>query len=141
MPVKPENREIPSTTRQSANARRLFGCGVDTYLFERKYAALSDEKQRRLDRVARRVALTARLRYEMGFRDNPFRSREEDYLLRSVELSSIEVYLLCTCLDTLAGKPRYKPFAKWVAQQPDVTAADARAIADLYDRYQEEYGV
>lgn len=129
------------TTRQSTNARRVFGCGVDSFLFERKYAALFQENQARLERVARRVGLTAKLRYEIGFRENPFRSREEDYLLRSVELSSVEVYLLCTCLDTLAGRPRYKPFPKWIAEQPAVTAVDAEGIASLYGRYEEEYGV
>jgi hypothetical protein len=123
------------------NAQRVFACGVDPLLFKRKHQVLSEENQARLERVARRVGLTARLRYEMGFRDNPLRSSEEDYLLRSVELSSIEVYLLCTCLDTLAGRPRHKPFRQWVAEQPDVTGLDADAIADLYDRYQEEYGV
>jgi hypothetical protein len=123
------------------NVQRIFGCGIDRRLFNRKYEALSKEDQERLERVARRVHLTLKLRYEMGFRDNPLGSTGEGYILRDVELPSIEVYLLCTCLDTLAGKPTYKCFDKWITQQPDVTAVDRKGIVNLVDRYKEEYGV
>jgi hypothetical protein len=85
--------------------------------------------------------LTLKLRYEMGFYNNPFPWRDEGYRLRHVELPSIEVYLLCTCLDTLAGKPVHKNFKDWIREQPNIIDLGLENITRLYSQYEDEYGV
>ena len=102
------------------NVQRVFGCGIDGQAFKANYEGLSDENQFRLSRVAGRVWLTLQLRYEMAFYNNPFAWRNEEYSLRHIEVPSIEVYLLWTCLETLAGKPVHKNFKDWIKEQPNI---------------------
>lgn len=122
--------------------QRVFGCGVDGHTFKVKYRELSEKNRLRLGRVAGRVWLTLKLRYEMAFLyNNPFALGGEEYNLRHIELPSIEIYLLCTCLDTLAGKPIHKNFKDWVKDQPNTTGFDLEEITRLCAQYEEEYGV
>jgi len=123
------------------NVQQVFGCGIDGQAFKTKYEGLSDKNQFRLGRVASRVWLTLKLRYEMAFYSNPFARRGEEYNLRRVELPSIEVYLLCTCLDTLAGKPTYKSFENWLKEQPNIIDLGLKEIAHLHSQYLDEHGV
>ena len=123
------------------NLQRAFGCGIDGQVFKTKYERLSDENRLRLGKVAGRVWLTLKLRYELVLPSNPFASSTEDYSLRYVELPSMEVYLLCTCLDTLAGKSVYRNFKDWIREQPDTTELGLDDITRLYSQYEDEYGV
>lgn len=123
------------------NVQRVFGCGIDGQVFKTKNERLSIKNQSRLGRVAGRVWLTLKLRYEMAFCNNPFPWRYEEYSLRHVELPSIEVYLLCTCLDTLAGKPVHKNFKDWIEEQPNTNNFGKEDIKSLYSQYEAEYGV
>jgi hypothetical protein len=121
------------------NIQLVFGCGIDGQTLKARYEGLSEENKLRLGRVAGRVWLTLKLRYEMAFYNNPFAWRGEEYNLKHVELPSIEV--LCTCLDTLAGKPVHKNFKDWIRGQPNVTGLGLEEITHLYAQYEEEYGV
>lgn len=122
------------------NVQRVFGCGIDGRAFKAKYEGLSDEDQFRLSRVAGRVLLTLKLRYEVAFHSNPFAWRGEESGLRHVALPSTEVYLLCTCLDTLAGKAVHKSFPDWTKEQP-TTMDWWKDTETVWSRYQDEYGV
>ena len=62
-------------------ARTVFGCGVDKQLFQDRYEALDEEEQQRLERVARRVWITLKLRYETFTFSDPFQASEERYYL------------------------------------------------------------
>jgi hypothetical protein len=85
--------------------------------------------------------LTLKLRYETGFYNNPFPWGYEGYALRHIELPSIEVYLLCACLDTLAGKPVYRSFERWMREQPNAIDLSVKDVVRLYSSYMDEYGV
>jgi hypothetical protein len=123
------------------DVQRVFGCGVGGQTFKAKYEGLSDKDRLRLERVARRVWLTLKLRYETIFLKNPFAWSDEEFALAEVELPSIEVYLLCTCLDTLAGKPNYAEFGDWLKDQKDVMNLGIQEVTCLYEQYKKEHGV
>ncbi len=119
---------------------QVFGCGIRRNTFKAHYENLSEEEQHRLERVARRIWLTLKLRYETAFYRNPFVPRSEDYSLDYVELPSIRVYLLCTCLDTIAGKHKHVDFDQWLKSQSGVTGLDIDGMTKLYKQYKEEHG-
>ena len=123
------------------SVQQVLGCGIDGQTFKTKYERLSEENKLRLGRVADRVRLTLKIRYEMAFYNNPFAWGAEEYSLRYVELPSIEVYLLCTCLDTLAGQPVHRNFKDWIRDQLSVTSLSLEEVTHLYAQYEEEYGV
>lgn len=123
------------------NVQRVFGCGIDGQVFKDKYKGLSDENRSRLIRVAGRVWLTQKLRYELALYSHPFAWQGEEYSLRHVEIPSMEVYLLCTCLDTLAGRAVYKNFKDWIKEQPDIENLGLKEITALYSQYEEAYGI
>jgi len=126
---------------QSTLVRRLFSCGVDRRVFEASYERLSEDEQIRLERVAKRVWLSLKLRYETAFYASPFAHPDEGYFLTRVELPSIEIYLLCTCLDILAGRSAYKDFGSWLKTQANVTNINLDDVVRLFAQYQAEYGV
>jgi hypothetical protein len=121
--------------------RQMFGCGIDRQVFEAKLEGLSEEDRLRLDRVAWRMQLTFKLRYETSLNRNPCAWKYEDFNLRAVELPAIEVYLLCTCLDALTDRPPYVDFGQWLKQQEDVIGLGKQEIINLYTRYKREHGV
>ena len=123
------------------NAQKVFGCGIDDQIFKKRYDTLSESTQNRLERVANRAWLTLKLRYEMGFFRNPFSLNNEEYSLFYVEMPSIRVYLLCTCLDTLAGKDTYKEFDIWLRDQERNENLNIENVIQLYKQYKKEYGV
>ncbi len=123
------------------DVQRVFGCGIDRQTFKAKYEGLQEKDRLRLERAARRLWLTLKLRYEVAFYRSPFAWSGEEFHLTNVELPSIEIYLLCTCLDTLAGRPDYKDFGEWLQAQENVAGLDVDRVTGLYDRYKEEYGV
>jgi len=123
------------------NIQRVFGCGIDRQTFKTKYEGLPNKEKLRLERVARRLWLTLKLRYEVAFYRNPITWEKEGFTLTNVELPSIEIYLLCTCLDTLAGKPTYVEFGEWVKSQESTGSLDKNGIINLYNQYKDEYGI
>ncbi len=123
------------------DALHVFGCGVNKQHFETKLNALDQENQQRLERVARRIWVTLKLKYEMGVYQNPFEAPYDRFILTHDELPAIGIYLLVTCLDTLAGKAQFVDFRDWLKDQPDVTDLNLEGIIGLYTRYMGEYGV
>lgn len=123
------------------DALHVFGCGVNKKYFETKFKALDQEDQQRLERVARRVWITLKLKYELGAYQNPFESPNERFILAHYELPAMGIYLLVTCLDTLAGKARFVDFRDWLKNQPDEKDLTWERIINLYTRYTDECGV
>jgi hypothetical protein len=119
---------------------KVFSCGVEGQIFKAHYAAMAEEECRRLDRVAWRMWLTLQLRYRAKFSSN-FTLRGEDSLnLAYVELPSLEIYLLLTCLDTLAGDPKWSSFDKWLKEHPVDCNLNTEGILDLFELWREDHG-
>lgn len=123
------------------DALYVFGCGVNRQYFESQFNALDQENQLRLERVARRIRFTLKLKYEIGIYQNPFEAPYDHFLLLHDELPALGIYLLVTCLDTLAGKAQFMDFRDWLRDQPDVTGMSLEGIVSLYTAYQTDYGV
>ena len=121
--------------------KRIFGCGIEPDVFQRRYLSLSEKDQGRLKLVAKRVWLTQKMRYELATYTNPVASSDEKYALNYVELPSIEVYLLCTCLDTLAGQADHVEFVTWLRDKATSESLTLNEIQRAYSQYQEEQGV
>lgn len=86
-------------------AYRAFGFGVDSLDFARVLLRLSvnrpDEYQR-LHRVAGRLVFIDYLRYEAGWRISIDSSDYSMFMRLGYNIDALEIYLLCTCIDTLA---------------------------------------
>ncbi len=124
------------------NVQRVFGCGIDWQTFKMKYEGLSDlDEKLRLERVAKRLQFTLHLRYRVAFYKSPIGWNQEGYTFVNEELPSTEIYLLCTCLDTLAGKRTYLKFEDWVESREDAGRWDKNSIINLYKQYSDEYGI
>lgn len=123
------------------DALHIFGCGVNRKNLETKFNALEEENQIRLERVARRIWLTLKLKYEIGTHQNPCEASYDQFLLVNDELPAIGIYLLVTCLDTLAGKAQFVDFPDWLKYQPSITTKYKEEIINLYNRYKNDFGV
>lgn len=122
-------------------AKVVFSCGIDWREFQAAYDGLKEEDKNRLERVARRLWLANMLRHEISAYYQPFRRHQDSFELERIELPSIEIYLLCSCIDTLAGSPSHVDFRDWVKKQTHVHCSGVEEICDLYARYTEEHGV
>jgi len=126
------------------NARLVFGYGIEEQVFEKKYNLLGEE-QRRLERVANRISVILKLKYEVGinYAQGNFYAFDH-YLFREEEFPAIIIYLLVTCLDTLAG-PAYLEFDLWLNKQSDEKFKEKycnkEEIIRLYKKYKEEFGI
>jgi hypothetical protein len=121
--------------------KRVFGCGIERGAFQVRYLSLSEKDQGRLKLVAKRVWLTQKMRYELSTYANPVASSDEKHALNYVELPSVEVYLLCTCLDTLAGQADHVDFVTWLGDKATSESLTLNEIQHAYSQYQEEQGV
>lgn len=121
---------------------KTFGCSFDQESFDKFYAARPAEERDRLNHVASRVWMTLQLRYRFTYEPNPTLRGGDWLLLTYTEKPSLEIYLLATCLDTLAGQPGNKDFDEWLAEQilPD-QVVDKTKISALYKNWRKEYGV
>lgn len=117
---------------------RIFGCGIEHRLFESKYKALPIDQKSLLRRVAWRVWFTLKLRYEVAFRTHPFVA-DDSYELTRVEIPSLEVYLLVTCLDTFAGQD-HQQFPEWLKQQPPSVCSSLEDCLVLFEQWRAECG-
>lgn len=124
------------------NVQRAFGCGIDGQTFKIKYEGLSNPNEKlRLERVAKRLQFTLHLRYRVAFYRSPIGWNQEGHTFTNEELPSTEIYLLCTCLDALAGKPTYLKFEDWLELQESTGCWDKNDIINLYKKYNNEHGV
>jgi hypothetical protein len=121
--------------------QNVFTCGISHQLFKEKYDYLSESDKNRLVRVSERVWLTIKLRYEQTFIHNPLALKYKEFNLQFEELPSIEVYLLCTCLDTLAGQGEYTSFDEWLENQNIKEGLAITDVISLYNQYADECGI
>lgn len=108
--------------------QRELGYGISENVFADKFNQLDKTNQERLKRVAERLKTINTLSYESVFLENPYGN---PFFERS-ELRSIQMYLYCTCIDTLAGEPDFKDFYNWIRQKDDLSKSNI-------DKYHEEY--
>jgi hypothetical protein len=120
------------------NVKYIFCCGIDNQTLQSKLANLSEDNQRRLERVAIRVGVSLKIRYKLTLYRKPFPSPNDEFLINQVELPALEIYLLVTCLDTLAGQAVHKRFPDWLKQQPDLGQIGLEEISTLFAEYEEE---
>lgn len=121
--------------------RRAFGCGIEHQVFNSAHEALDEGGRRRLERIARRLWVTQKLRYEMSVQSNPFISPEDEFELLYTEIPALEIYLLVTCLDTLASPSQHLDFLAWFKKQPQAECIDSASVENVYKNYSSEYGV
>lgn len=121
--------------------RKAFGCGIHIADFTNRYEALPEEEKDRLRRVGSRMLMTLRLRYQLAVSTNPFMDGVEQHFFESSDWPSLEVYLLCTCLDMIAGQPRHKDFKAWVREQSLTEMLSIDDVIKLYESYQNTHGV
>lgn len=121
------------------NVRRIFGCGTDYSTLKAVWNAQSSRTQRRLERVAWRVWISFKLRYHVRVISNRSLGTDEHYRTQA-ELNALEVYLLFTCLDALAGAG-YQPFDRWLREADPTGPFSMEDIVGLYTDYQNEQGV
>lgn len=121
---------------------RTFGCGVDQKVFNKKYLRLSDPEQERIQRVAIRSWMIIQLRYRFQYERN-FSFRGQDWSrLAYKEKPSLEIYLLATCLDTLAGKPsNYKEFTEWLEEEITSEKISVNEVKEYFNCWRQEYGI
>lgn len=121
---------------------RTFGCAVVQRIFDENHQLLSDEEQKRLERVAVRSWMILQLRYRFQYEEN-FTLRKQDWLqLAYKEKPSLEIYLLATCLDTLAGKPgKRKEFDVWFEEQAISENMSVAKVSEQFNCWRQEYGV
>jgi hypothetical protein len=122
---------------------QALGCGISQRHFQECINNLSQKDREKLKRVAQRFWFTTKLKYEGSFWTNPYVPRQKELTIIFDEIPTLEIYLLCTCLDTLAGKSEYKAFEIWVRDQnfPLDTVVSVDQVIKLYEQYQEEYGI
>jgi hypothetical protein len=121
--------------------RWLFGCGTNASSFKEKYDAQPAKQKRRLNRVAHRMWLTLVLRYQL-YHHIRYASPSAIGTFEDADLPSLEIYLLFSCIDTLAQPPSYKAFPAWLKEQPEIEdLINVGRIEQLYRRYSKEYGV
>ncbi|HEU5378135.1 MAG TPA: hypothetical protein VFV38_22150 [Ktedonobacteraceae bacterium] len=126
--------------------RRVFGCEIPPEFFNTKYHQLPQGQQDRLYRVARRVWLTFVMRYQVFYRI-PFENPNDEWVFHYVELPSLELYYLFTCIDTLASKG-HMSFPDWLRQESvrqsynlDGSVLTPDEVISLYQKYEDGYGI
>ncbi|MCL4560109.1 MAG: hypothetical protein M1281_05795 [Chloroflexi bacterium] len=89
----------------------LFGLQISEKEFMRQFQKAGN--QERLKSVAMRVFLVDQLRHNVIFRQTPALSHEFTFWLLQNETISLQLYLLCTCIDALSGS-EYIDFYEWL---------------------------
>lgn len=120
--------------------RRMFGCGIDASVMNKMLLEMDKKEFERLLLVALRMQFTIYLRYQLHYSRNPFVGVPWDLQTEWKDLPSLEVYLLFTCIDALAGPPKYKDFKFYVNENAGRFRLFIRGIDWVYDEYMEKYG-
>ena len=90
----------------------LFGFNVNAKDFNHRLC--QSENLEQLGAVAIRVYLIDRLRYRLRFTPALFLSTPDLNYRLGIEKQALELHLLCTCIDALAGKD-FLSFPEWLA--------------------------
>jgi hypothetical protein len=108
----------PQTIMDPSLAYNLFGFGVLEPVFTRRLS--NSELHEQLDTVAHRICFVDRLRYRQQFVVGESFSTPELLHRLSVERQALELYLLCTCIDALAGEDFIR-FHEWLGVKKRAT--------------------
>lgn len=120
---------------------KTFGCAVDQGSFSQHYAAMPKEHER-INRVTLRIWMAFQLRYRFTYEPNYSLARRDWSHVAYREIPSLEIYLLITCLDTLAAKHnRHLDFDDWLDEQVLPETLDKTAVRQLYNDWKDIYGV
>lgn len=119
--------------------RRAFACGSHHHEFKAAYDSADQDSKARLARVAWRISSTLTLRYRQDLITHRVFGFHDQWRAQN-EWKALELYLLVTCLDTLAGQPTFKPFDEWLRDQ-SVEITNLEIVTDLYEEYQDLFGV
>lgn len=95
--------------------RRMLSCGVNYKEFDTARKNLSDEQQKVIYNIARRMWVTHTLRYLTEIKVSVF-GPGETVQLELFDIPALEVYLLFTCIDALANK-NHCNFYEWLKGQ------------------------
>jgi hypothetical protein len=125
--------------------QRLLGYGIPSAIFQEKLSNLKESDREKLEKVVSRLWVTLKLRYESNFfrSSYSFQGDADGEDLQMNYLPNIELYLLCTCLDTLAGKDKgHKDFDAWIKEKHDENSnLPVSEVISLYQLYRDEYGI
>ena len=119
-----------------------FGCGIDRKYFQQCLENIDLKDRDKMYRAAQRFWFTTKLRHEASFWANPYVPRHKEASVIFSEIPTLEIYLLCTCLDTLAGKSHME-FDTWLELQNASSGKQfgVAQIIELYRKYKDEYGI
>ncbi len=121
------------------NVGNILGYGIPSNIFDDQFNSITNDKREILERIARRFQTIIKLNHESLFISNPDVRNGSNLAFYRWELSSIQIYLYCTCVDTLAGKPKYVEFHDWLKNE-DLVKLDSKKIDEYHDKYLFEYG-
>jgi hypothetical protein len=120
--------------------RRMFCCGISSRKFDERYQSLDVSEQKRLIRVAERFQMTYVIRYDLSVFSQPGMGDEYEFRIEYLELSSLEVYLLLTCIDTLSGEPDYSQFDQWSSDNLEDRTYTKDEIIKRFREYRNDFG-
>lgn len=119
------------------------GGGLKFDEFNPRYENLPDNDKVAIHWVAWRLLLTYYLRYDVDkpevFEHHIYSVGDVRWLINSA-IRSLEIYLLFTCLDTLAGS-QHLEFPEWLESQLEDEKLSKEEIVDCYKKYKKECGV
>lgn len=107
--AKPETQEKrwpPPTATSEIDIHSICGANINGEEFYRQLMALDQPTRDKIIGVASRLQLVNALQRETAFSANWSR----------IQSDALTVYLLCTCLDALAGQPSYQQFRDWIVR-------------------------
>jgi hypothetical protein len=124
--------------------RIMTGGGLKFDEFNPRYESLPDEDKDAIRWVAWRLLLTYYLRYDVDipgvFEHHIDMSAGYVKWLVNSAIPSLEIYLLFTCLDTLAGS-KHLGFPEWLESQLQDEKLSKTEIVNYYKKYKKECGV
>jgi hypothetical protein len=92
-------------------AHNLFGYKINEREFRKRFEQCPDNEI--LQRVTTRLRLIDLLQFRMAYRHGAFLDGTQQYLI-DIDIKSLELYLLCTCIDTLSGETNFLDFPRWL---------------------------
>lgn len=127
------------TDEEFEYVRRVLACGSNFLEFRSAYYATDNETRARLARVAWRIWATLTLRYRQRVVTHRALGAYDPWRVRR-EWHALELYLLVTCLDTLAGKSVFVHFDKWIRAK-QLESTNVEEFICLYQDYQNQFGI
>lgn len=169
--LKSPQEEIKSRQKDGLKIYSILGANLDERdFFDRwerlgkalsptELAGLGDERKKELELSRKKEieikekigSVCFRLRFIEALQyDNRFTRRDESF-----QSDALQIYLLCTCFDTLAGQFSHKQFDNWVSEigedllqtslnsesNQELTIWYKQTTKRLFEKYLQDYGV